>query len=248
MLNGTNYDLWLDFHQMSTHGKPHVTIKSRVEIGENDFIKYETEFGDIAIVVEYFIEDILLDCKISVLQTKKETQQDQTEIPLHQLYLMWFWPSVSFKNHNFQFKEVVSEEFSFYHFILDKSKPPMYSSSIYSSPFVGVKLGLTKSSLVNQLKNWVSLRKISSKKTPPSLTLKELLPGAVENLNAGKWYGWSMVPKPFSRFLLEAAYLFVGIRNDEILELARLRIPNVLLLRVRAAREKDRWLDINRFI
>lgn len=246
LLNGTYYDLWLEFCQLFTHGKPYVTITSKVEIEENDFIEYETEFGDIAILVEYLFENFRLDCKISVLQTKKETMPNQSEIRLHQLYLMWFWPSVSFKKNNFRFKGVASEEFSFYHFILDKSRHSMYSSSICSSPFVGVKLGLTKPSLVTQLKHWVAQRKAGRKKPPPSLIFKGVLPGAVANPNASRRNSWSMVPKPFGRFLREAAYLFVGTRNDEVLELAKLRIPNVLLLRVRAAREKGRWLDVKR--
>lgn len=246
VLNGINYDLWIEFRQIPTHGKPYVTVIGKIEIGNNDFVEYETEFGDIAIVVEYYLEKFPLSRKISVLQTKKETRPDQTKISLHQLYLMWFWPSVCFKSHNFRFKSVNPEEFSFCHFILDKSNHPMYPCSMCSSPFVGVKLGLTKPLLINHLKDWLLKRKINSKQPPPSSTLKGLLPGAVENLNAGRRYSWSMIPKPFGRFLLEAAYLFVGTQDDEILELARLRVPNVLLLKVRAAREESRWLDINR--
>jgi len=243
-LNGTLYNLWLEFAQAVTHGKPYVSVE--IELDENEYMEqseYETEFGDVAIIVEYYLEDTLLSSRISLLQTKKETRPDQAEISLNQLYLMQFWPSVRFGGQNFKFNNVAPEDFSFYHFILCQSKPSFCSSSICSSPLVYAKLGLTKSTIVNQLRSWNSQRKTSGQKThSPSLTLNKLLPGAVDSLNIWKKHSWDMVPKSFSRFLQEAAYLFIGTHNEEIRKLAELRVPNILLLRVRASsREENRW-------
>jgi len=241
-LNGTSYNLWLEFTQAVTHGKPYVSVE--IELDENEYMEqsgYETEFGDVAIIVEYYLESTLLSSRISLLQTKKETRPDQAAISLNQLYLMQFWPSVKFGGHNFKFNNVAPEDFSFYHFILCQSKPPFCSSSICSSPLVYAKLGLTKSTLVNQLKSWNLQRKTSGRKThSPSLTLNKLLPGAVDSLNIWKKHSWDMIPKPFSRFLQEAAYLFIGTQNEEIRRLTELRVPNILLLRVEASRERYR--------
>lgn len=240
ILNGISHHLWLEFTQAFTHGKPYVTVD--IELDEKEWIEkieYETEFGDLALIVEYYLEYTLLSSRLNLLQTKKETQQDQTEISLHQLYLMQFWPSVRFGNQTFKFNNIAPEDFSFYHFILSKSKPADCSSTICSSPLVYATLGLAKSSLVNQLRIWDSQRKSSSAKPKaPALTFNGLLPGAVDGVNIRGRNDWSMVPKPFSRFLSEAAYLFVGTPNEEIRKLAELRVPNILYLKARASRER----------
>ena len=241
-LNGISYNLWLEFTQAFTHGKPYVSID--VELEENDWIEkieYATEFGDLALIVEYYLEHTLLSSRLSLLQSKKEKKQDQAEILLHQLYLMQFWPSVRFDNQTFRFNNVAPEDFSFYHFILDKSRPSNYSSTICSSPLVYTKLSLTKSSLVLQLKNWNLQRKSGAKSKAPSLPFTGVMSGAVDNVSVPWWVNnWSLVPKPFSRFLREAAFLFVGTSHEEIRKLAESRIPNlnILYLKVMASRER----------
>lgn len=244
-INRIRFDLCLNFDQLFTHGSPYLSVCDKVEVGKNDYIEYETEFGDIAIIVEYWMEDTLLSRKASILQTKKEKQPNQSYIHLHQLYLMQYWPSVKFKKSQFLFDGVIPEEFSFYHFILDKSRNPFFSSSIYSAPLVGALLGLKKKTLICELKRWIMLRKKKGKKNPPSRTLKGLCPGAIEGGNIKNKSSWRMVPKPFDRFLREAAYLFVGTHNDEVLELIKLRVPNVLYLRIIATRNIDDWLGMH---
>ena len=237
-VNGIPYYLWLEFTQKLTHGPPYVTVD--IEIDEKEWIEeieYETEFGDLALIVEYYLDHTLLSSRLSILQTKKEKKPDQTEISLHQLYLMQFWPSVRFDNQTFVFNNVAPEDFSFYHFILSTSKPANCSSTMCSSPLVYTRLGLTKALLVKQLRNWDSQRKSSrAKPKVPSLPFNGLLPGSVDANSRGDI--WSMVPKPFSRFLSEAAYLFVGTPNEVIRELAESRFHNILYLKARASREK----------
>lgn len=241
-VNGSTYFPWLEFTQAFTHGAPYVSVE--IELEEGVFVEqdeFDTEFGDLAIIVEYYLEQALLSSRLSILQTKKETKQDQAEVSLNQLYLMQFWPSVRFANQTFKFNSVASEDFSFYHFILDKSRRSFCSSTICSSPLVLLKLGLTKSSLVSQLRNWISQRKSSGVRSKaPVLPFNRVMPGAVDAVSTWGRNNWGMVPKPFSRFLHEAAYLFVGTPNEQIRRLAESRVPNILLLKARASRERRR--------
>jgi len=240
-VNNVQYYLWLDFTHKMTHGK---LLVVDVKLDENEWIEkieYKTEFGDLALIVEYYLEDDLLSSRLSLLQTKKETQRDGTRITLHQLYLMQFWPSIRFSGQTFNFTNVMPGDFSFYHFILSTTKPLNCSSTICSATLVYTRLGLTRSSLVNQLRSWSLKRKKGVKRrvSPPTLSFNGLLPGVVDGLNV-RGNGWSEVPKSFSRFLREAAYLFVGSPREEIRKLVESFVPNMnrLYLKVRASRER----------
>jgi hypothetical protein len=241
-VNGNQYHLWLEFAHKMTHGK---LLTVDIKLDENEWMKnieYKTESGDLALIVEYYLEDTLLSSRLSLLQTKKEMRQDETKISLHQLYLMQFWPSVRFGGQTFNFVNVTPEDFSFYHFILSNSKPPNCSSTVCSSTLVYTKLGLTESLLINQLRKWNLKRKSGAKsKAPPALPFNGLLSGAVDGVNI-RGNNWSKVPKPFGRFLREAAYLFVGSPRKEIRMLAESVVPNIdiLYLRARASRERRR--------
>lgn len=226
-LNYINYELELRFTKQLSHGKPYVCI-----MDQND-LNFKTELGDILIVVEYILEGSPLARKVSILQTKKETQANRTQIPLHQLYLMQYWPSLFFGK-PFKFENVFPEEFSFYHFVLNKSNHPSYSSTVSSAPFVGAQIGRNKSRLEGELRNW-----LKNKTALPSASLKGLLPSCFRTCYKPYVHpsdSWRMVPKPFGRFLIDAAYLFLGTENDKIYELAERRIHTRLLLQVVARR------------
>ncbi len=240
-ISGNQHHLSLEFTQLYTHGKPYVSIEVEPDEKETIEQEYETEFGDLALIVEYYLESTLLSSRLSLLQTKKESKQNQVDIALNQLYLMHFWPTVKFVGQTFKFPNMIAEDFSFYHFILDKSQPSNCTSTICSTPLITTKLGVSEWSLVSQLKKWNSQRKITGTKLKaPTLPFEGVMPGAIEAANS--WgNNWNSVPKPFSRFLHEAAYLFVGTPNKEVRQLAELRVPNILLLRARASREEGQW-------
>jgi len=241
VINNVQYCLWLEFIHKMTHGK---LLVVDVKLDDNEWIEkieYKTEFGDLALIVEYYLEDDLLSSRLSLLQTKKETRRDKTKIMLHQLYFMQFWPSIRFDGQTFNFTNVMPEDFSFYHFILSHSKPPDCSSTVCSATLVLRRLNLTRSSLIAQLRSWNLKRKSGVKRrvSPPTMSFNGLLSGVVDRLNV-RGNGWSRVPKSFSRFLREAAYLFVGSPREEIRKLVESIIPNmnILYLKVKASREK----------
>lgn len=234
-INNVVYNLWIEFEHKVTHGKlVNVDIKLDDEWLEN--IEYGTELGDLALIVEYYLEKALLNRRVSLLQTKKETQRDEAEITLHQLFLMQYWPNIRFNSKFIEFNNIYPEDFSFYHFILAASKPKSCSSTVCSSTLVCEKIGTDKSKLIEELKNWrLQYKTVGLKPKPPACKITGLSPGSIAMLARNNW---TMVPKPFGKFLMNAAYLFVGTSNDEIWKLIWL-IPrmNVLILKVRASRE-----------
>ena len=236
-INNVVYNLWMEFEHKVTHGKL-VTVEIKLNDGWLKNIKYETEFGDLALVVEYYLEKTLLSRRVSLLQTKKETRRDEAEITLHQLFLMQYWPNIRLNNTFIKFNNTYPEDFSFYHFILAASKLKSCSSTVCSSMLVCEKIGADKSKLIKKLKNWRLQYKTSGlKPKPPTCKITGLSPGSIATLNISR-NNWSMVPKPFGKFLMDAAYLFVGTSNEEIWKLVWL-VPNinVLILKVRASRE-----------
>jgi len=236
-LGGNFYYLWIDFSQWPTHGYP-INVTDTVEL-DSDKLEYPTEYGDIAIVVDYSLDNCRITRKVSILQTKKEKRQNEVDIALHQLYLMHCWPNVEFPTGTmYKFKGVNSDEFSFYHFILSHSANLQFSSSICSAPMVSNLLGTNANGLKSKLKAWLVGRKTNPKLPHPSIPLRSsLLPGAI--FQTSNRYKWNLVPKSFERFLYDSAYLFVGTDNEDVLNLTQARISTILAMQVSASREKQ---------
>ena len=242
VLGGNSYYLWIHFDQWPTHGYP-VDVEDIV-YSNSDKLNFVTEYGDIAIIVDYLFQHTQISRKVSILQTKKEQRPGMVDIKLHQLYLMQNWPCVEFPTGTkYEFEGVNADEFSFYHFILNHSVHPQFSSSLCSSPLVGHLLGTTKTFLQKKLKKWMDDRRTHPNKAPPSTQLRHnLLPGAI--YNASKYYAWKLIPKPFVRFLLDAAYLFVGTGHKDVLALTQKRVSTILAMKVVASREKNAYREI----
>lgn len=241
-LGGNSYNLWIDFCQWKTHGLS-VNVEDIVD-PDSCRLEFKTEYGDIAIVVDYIFQSTYVNRKVSLLQTKKEKRQGQVDVKLHQLYLMQNWPCIEFPTGiRYQFRGVYPDQFSFYHFILNYSANKQFCSSLCSSPFVGHLLGSSKAYLQKKLKTWLSKRKSSPKKlAPPSKPLyANLLPGAI--YNASKSYNWQLVPKSFDRFLLDAAYLFVGTNHKDVLALTKARVSTILAMKVVGSRHQEENVD-----
>jgi len=101
-----------------------------------------------------------------------------------------------------------------------------------------LKLGIQRPNIEKILLNWCNLRKANPKIQPPSQTLfMPLLPGGIYRY--GKYYEWNLLAKPFTRFILDAGYLYVGTDNPSVFELALKRVPNVLIMRVVGGREGE---------
>lgn len=242
---GKIYPLRIEFYQAFTHGYPYIKVKNKVSTGYGQ-IEYETEYGDLAFIVDYLFKGKLVSSKISILQSKKEKSKDKVDIPLHQHYLMEFWPDVEFTPKSkpnlplkFNFPNVSPDEFSFYHFILNYGANLFYSSSVCSAPFVGLALGTTRQSIEKPLVSWCNRKRTNPHLKPPSRTLSmSLLPGSI--YQHGKYYKWNLLTKPFTRFILDAAYLYVGTDHSSIFDLAIKRVPNILVMRVTGGEEKSR--------
>jgi len=236
---GDNYELFVEFYQLATHGQPYVKVSQKVFVGSKE-IEYETEFGDLAFIVDYWLERRLLSRRISILQSKKEKNLDKVNIELHQQYLMQFWPDVEFtqglgSRARYSFHGAKPDEFSFYHFILGKHKNPIYSSSICSAPFIGPAIGADRAAIEKSLIDWFDQRKGKPKLKPPSRTLSlPLEPGEI--YRHGKYYEWNLLPKPLTQFVLDAAYLNVGTDHSEILNIALTRVKNIIALKVTGGR------------
>lgn len=241
--NGIRYYLRVEFNQWPTHGLL-VDIEDDVQLN-SDRVKFRTEYGDVAVVVDYWLEHELLSRKISILQTKKEQAYNVVDIKLHQLYLMQYWPNVEFPSGTkYEFSGVKSDEFAFYHFVLNYSSSSDFCSSLCSAPFVGAALGVNSTYLRGKLRKWVNERKTNPHLAAPSQTLRmTLLPGSI--FKTSNRYKWNLIPKPFSRFLLDAAFLYVGTPNKNVIALTQARIPNILVMKIVGSREKDE--KANRF-
>jgi hypothetical protein len=236
LLNGNPYYLWVKFVQWPTHGYS-ISVNDIMEV-DSEKIECSTEYGDVAIVVDYLFENYLIARKVSIIQTKKEKRQNEVEITLHQLYLMQNWPCVNFPNGTkYRFNGVHADEFSFYHTILNCSQNSRFSSSIISAPLVGHLLGADKHYIESKLKTWLHERKTNHNKPPPSDTLRfNLIPGAIFKTNS--YQSWNLVPRPLVRFLYDAAYLFVGTDHQEILDLTQARVQTILSMKVMGSRER----------
>jgi len=253
-LGRTFYHLYVEFYQLVTHGPPYVTVNDKISIDSGD-IEYKTEYGDLAFIVDYWLEEELLSRKISILQSKKEKSKDKVDIKLHQQYLMQFWPDVVIapKSKNalsLKFPEANPDEFSFYHFILNHHKGSLYSSSVCSAPFVGSALNITLQGIRKPLVNWCKRKQTNPRLQPPSQPLSiPLLPGKI--YQHGKYYKWNLLTKPFTRFILDAAYLFVGTAQRSVLNVAFAKVPNILAMKVVGGREgkefRNRFTDIYEF-
>ena len=253
-IGGKNYEFFVEFYQLVTHGRPYVKVNDKVSLVSGD-IEFETEYGDLAFIVDYWLENSLLSRRISILQTKKEKKKDQVDIKLHQQYLMQFWPSVEISQmvgapRKFSFIGVHPDEFSFYHFILSEHRNTVYCSSICSAPFVGSALGITRPVVEESLANWCAQKKIKPHTPPPSLMLPmPLFPGQI--YKHGNNYEWNLLPKPFYQFVLDAAYQHVGIDQTELLTIALERVENILAIKVVGGREgqefRNRITDIYEF-
>lgn len=247
---GAYYELCVEFYQLVTHGPPYIIVSDAVSL-DSDYIEYKTEYGDLAFIVDYWLEGELLSRKVSILQTKKEKSKDKVDIKLHQQYLMQFWPHVKItprsKNQppsKFSFPYINPDEFSFYHFILNHSADPLHSSSVCSAPFVGSALGITLENIQKALLSWHNVG------PPPSQTLSiPLLPGKIYRY--GKYYRWNLLTKPFTRFILDAAYLYAGTEQRSVLDVAFARVPNILAMKVVGGRGdrqfRDSFSDIYEF-
>jgi hypothetical protein len=248
-LGGAIFDLMLGFRVHVTHGAPFVNVAD-VSLSSGN-LTYETEFGDLAILVNYILDGELLCSKISILQTKKEQSLNKIEIPLHQQYLMQFWPNVRFKKtleiYQFHSSELVPDQFAFYHFILNRHVNPEYSSSLCSAPLVGEALNLDQNWVEKQLISWQNKSKTAASRVPaPSLTLSHLSlePGGI--YHHGMSYKWNLLPKPLTQFMFDAAYLDVGTDNKTVIDLALNRIGVTLILKVAGRRTRERELRENR--
>lgn len=236
IINGRNYSVWIEFYTYVTHLK---IIKVYYEELGSELLDFGTEYGDIAILVDYFLEDELINRKISVLQSKKEASANQVTIDLHQLYLMHFWPDVVFSGEKFSFPDLRADEFSFYHFILNHSYDREICSTVCSAPYVSLNLNINRAQLVAMLKPWLLKKKTNPRTSPPSITLKMNL--SPRTSNSAQTH--TLTPKPFQRLLKECAYQFFGTNNKKIMELSRKRIPNILRLKAIAARNKSDWIE-----
>lgn len=233
-INNVDYDLWAHFHVVSTHGKK-ITVTDEVEIN-SEMMKYPTEYGDIAIIVEYLMEKTLVNRKLSILQTKKEKRSNSVDIPLHQLYLMHYWPPVTVSGKKFVFNNLTSDDFSFYHFILNHSHTVGWCTTLCSAVYVSMNLNVDKLSLNNEIMAWLLQKKVNPKANPPQKVLKMNLSPKTSNGSE-----WRLSPKPFRRFLKEAAYLFFGTNDQNVIALSSEKIPNILHLTVSATRsERER--------
>jgi hypothetical protein len=232
------YHFFIDFSIDKTHGAPYLDIEEDYVDLPNGKINYKTEFGDLAILVEYWFDNTLLSRKLSVLQTKKEKIDGTAEINLHQLYLMNYWPSVTIKGKSFTFDKVNADIFSFYHFILTKSNA-RYAASVCSAPFVSLNVSKNKADLENDLSAWSARKKVNKNEPYPCETLHmPLVPGQISSFSH---YDWNKIPAPFYNFLFDAAYQNLGTDDSKVLEVASLRIPTKLSLRVSGAKEFDNY-------
>lgn len=244
VLGGYSYNLWIDFYQWPTHGYS-VNVEDIVDL-DSERLEFPTEYGDIAIIVDYFFQHSHISHKVSILQTKKEKRQGKVDIKLHQLYLMQNWPCVEFPSGTrYEFRGANPDEFSFYHFVLNHSANSQFSSSLCSAPFIGQLLRANKIYLQKKLKIWKIKRKINPKLPHPSKTLNHnLLPGSI--YKASKYYAlykWQLIPKPFERFLLDAAYLFVGTSHKDVLALTKARVSTILAMKIVGSREQEEDVD-----
>lgn len=249
---GNSFELLAEFYQLATHGPPYVKVKDKVFVNSEE-IEYETEFGDLAFIVDYWLENELLSRKISLLQSKKEMATDKVKIELHQQYLMQFWPDLEFTQgttlpaQRFRFQGASPDEFSFYHFILSEHRNPTYSSGVCSVPFIGPAIGTDRATIEKSLRDWVDKRKTEPKTGPPSRILSlPLEPGRI--YKHGESYEWNLLPKPLTQFILDAAYQNVGTDCSEIVKIAFARVENIIALKIAGGREghklRNQYKDI----
>lgn len=234
-ISGINYDTWLEYQILKTHQN---NIFIRSDDLTSEIKDYETEFGDLAILVDYYVEGEIISRKISIMQSKIDIDINKIVIPLHQLFLMHYWPTVSYSGKQFVFDDIYPDVFSFYHFILRYSHNNNTSSTTCSTPYVSYNLNLNKASFISILSGWLTQRKVNPKKGAPTRTLNMILNPVITSRQV-----WQSTSKPFTRMLKECAYQFWGTSDKRLLQLAKERIKNIIRLKVVAAKNQNDWIE-----
>jgi len=230
-IGNRQYPTLIEFNVYKTH-------KHTISVTDSALGSYGTEYGDFAFLVKYYFDNRLVNRRLSVIQCKFDNVRNSVSLPIHQLYFMTYWPNVNYKNNSYKFGYLAPDQFSFYHIFLKNNHNPRTSSSFFSAPYISEHLGLNQQTLINQLKNWQQTRRTKPKAGAPSHVLNH--PLVPPNSNYRTW--WALVPKPFTRFMIECAYLWWGTDDSEALRLAQDRIKNIIILKVGAS--KDRRDDV----
>ena len=76
------------------------------------------------------------------------------DIALHQLFLMRYWPNVSYSGNTYSFEGVYPDVFSFYHFILRNTPSPRIYSTVCSAEYAGLNTNLSRGELTRRLSDW----------------------------------------------------------------------------------------------
>jgi hypothetical protein len=160
---------------------------------------------------------------------------------------MDFWPDFIIGGKKFEFPHIkCCDNFAFYQFILDKSSNKRYSSSLCSVPYVSLSLGKTRMDIESALADWCERRKTLKGEPPHSEKLSmPLIPGQIYSY--GKSYEWNKVARPFYHFLLDAANQSIGTIDDKLLEVASIRVPNIVRLNFSGYRKDDSDKPVNDF-
>jgi hypothetical protein len=234
-ISGVNYSIWLEFQLVRTH-QNYIDISSEEFTSNNK--QYRTEFGDLAFLIDYYLDGVIISRKTSILQSKIDSNIDSVDIALHQLFLMRYWPNVTYSGNTYSFEGVYPDVFSFYHFILGNTHSPRIYSTVCSAEYVGLNTNLSRGELTRRLSDWLILRENNPRQAPPSIRVNMTL-----NPHNIPRRIWKLTPKPFTRMIKELAYQFWGTSDRRILQLARDRISNFIRLKVVAGRNKSDLLE-----
>lgn len=222
---GSIYNLWVEFNILKTH-------QNYIWIDENGLAPIKTEFGDLAFLVEYYFDNQLLNRKLSIIQSKIDQAPNSVSIPLHQLFLMTYWPNITYSKKYYSFSTIAPDNFSFYHILLRHSNNTLASSTICSASYIAACLNLNRASMINQLNAWQNQKKRKLRTNSPSLNLQ--IPLSPPHSNYRTW--WTLTPKPFTRTIRECAYLWWGTDHFDIIRLAKDRIKNIIVLKIGASK------------
>jgi hypothetical protein len=129
----------------------HLTHQNQILVDDEILEPYNTEFGDFAFLVEYYLDYKLINRKISIIQTKIDNRNNTVNLPLHQLYLMTYWPNVKYQNVTYSLVYHHPDSFSFYHIILRYSQNQTPSSVFFSAPYISEYQGIKRSTFIRRL-------------------------------------------------------------------------------------------------